>query len=83
MDKLEVPAEYIIGKVLSKAYVDESTGEIVAEANAELTLELLAELSQAGHKVLSTLYMNEFDVGSYMSDTVRVDSSTKPLRSAC
>ena len=77
--KLEVPAEYIVGKVLSKAYVDESTGEIIAEANAELTLELLAELSQAGHKVLSTLYMNEFDVGSYMSDTLRVDNSTNKL----
>ena len=77
--KLEVPAEYIVGKVLSKAYVDESTGEIIAEANAEITLELLAELSQAGHKVLSTLYMNEFDVGSYMSDTLRVDNSTNKL----
>lgn len=79
IDKLEVPAEYIVGKVLSKAYIDKSTGEVVAEANAELTLELLAELSQAGHKVLSTLYMNEFDVGSYMSDTLRVDNSTNRL----
>ena len=79
IDKLEVPAEYIVGKVLSKAYIDKSTGEVVAEANTELTLELLAELSQAGHKVLSTLYMNEFDVGSYMSDTLRVDNSTNRL----
>jgi len=79
METLEVPAEYIVGKVLSKAYVDESTGEVIAEANAEITLELLAELSQAGHKVLSTLYMNEFDVGSYMSDTLRVDNSTNRL----
>jgi len=76
---LEVPADYIVGKVLSKAYIDKSTGEVVAEANAEITLELLAELSQAGHKVLSTLYMNEFDVGSYMSDTLRVDNSTNKL----
>ena len=79
VDKLEVPAEYIVGRVLSKAYVDESTGELIADANAEITLELLAELSQAGHKVISTLYMNEFDVGSYMSDTLRVDSSTNRL----
>lgn len=79
LKKLEVPADYIVGKVLSKAYIDKSTGEVVAEANAEITLELLAELSQAGHKVLSTLYMNEFDVGSYMSDTLRVDNSTNKL----
>ena len=79
IEKLEVPAEYIVGRVLSKAYIDKSTGEVIAEANAEITLELLAELSQAGHKTLSTLYMNEFDVGSYMSDTLRVDSSTNKL----
>ena len=79
LETLEVPAEYIIGRVLSKAYIDESTGEVIAEANAELTLELLAELSQAGHKVLSTLYMNEFDVGSYMSDTIRVDGTSNKL----
>jgi DNA-directed RNA polymerase subunit beta len=77
--ELEVPAEYIVGKVVSKAYVDESTGEVIAEANDELTLESLAALSQAGHKVISTLYMNEFDVGSYMSDTLRVDSTTNRL----
>ena len=79
IDTLDVPAEYIVGKVLSKAYIDESTGEVIADANAEITLEMLAELSQAGHKVLSTLYMNEFDVGSYMSDTLRVDNSTNRL----
>ena len=79
MATLDVPAEYIVGKVLSKAYIDESTGEVIAEANAEITLEMLAELSQAGHKVLATLYMNEFDVGSYMSDTLRVDNSTNRL----
>ncbi|REL25353.1 DNA-directed RNA polymerase subunit beta [Thalassotalea euphylliae] len=77
--ELEVPAEYIVGKVLSQGYVDESTGEVIAEANAEITLELLAALSQAGHKQLNTLYMNEFDVGSYMSDTVRIDSTTNRL----
>jgi DNA-directed RNA polymerase subunit beta len=79
LDKLEVPAEYIVDRVLSKAYIDESTGEVIAEANALITLEILAELSQAGHKVISTLYMNEFDVGSYMSDTMRVDNSTNKL----
>jgi hypothetical protein len=30
--------------VLAKSYVDESTGELVAEANDVITLELLAKL---------------------------------------
>ncbi|MDG2392910.1 MAG: DNA-directed RNA polymerase subunit beta, partial [Thalassotalea sp.] len=76
---LDVPAEYIVGRSLAKAYVNKSTGEVIAEANTELTLELLAELSEAGFKSFETLYMNEFDCGSYMSDTLRVDSSTNRL----
>ncbi|OUS28584.1 DNA-directed RNA polymerase subunit beta [Thalassotalea sp. 42_200_T64] len=76
---LEVPAEYIVGRVLAKEHINKSTGEVIAEANAELTLELLAELTEAGFKAFDTLYMNEFDCGSYMSDTVRVDSTSNRL----
>jgi DNA-directed RNA polymerase subunit beta len=77
--ELEVPVEYIVGKVLSKDYVDESTGEVIAKANDEITLELLAELTKAGYKEFSTLYMNEFDVGSYMSDTLRIDPTSNRM----
>ena len=44
--------------VLAKNYVDESTGEVVANANDELTLELMAELVKAGHTKIDTLYIN-------------------------
>ncbi len=77
--ELEVPVEYLIGKTLKKTYVDESTGEVVAEANSEITLELLAELAKAGHKVLDTLYVNDLDHGAYMSETLRVDSTTNRI----
>ena len=77
--ELEVPVEYLIGKILKKSYIDESTGEVIAEANTELTLELLAELSKAGHKSLETLYINDLDHGSYISETLRVDSTTNRI----
>ena len=41
--------------------------------------ENLAELSQAGIKEFETLYINELDHGSYISDTLRIDSSTNRL----
>ncbi len=50
MTLMEVPHEYVVGRVLSKNYADRSTGEIIAEANAELTLELLAKLAKAGYE---------------------------------
>lgn len=34
---IEVPVEYIAGKVVSKDYVDESTGELICAANMELS----------------------------------------------
>ncbi|WP_115717132.1 DNA-directed RNA polymerase subunit beta [Gallaecimonas mangrovi] len=79
MDKLEVPTDYIIGKVLAKDYVDETSGEVIAAANQELSLDLLAKLSQAGFKAVETLYFNDLDHGAYMSETVRVDSTNSRL----
>ncbi|WKE65965.1 DNA-directed RNA polymerase subunit beta [Gallaecimonas kandeliae] len=79
MDKLEVPTDYIIGKVLSKDYVDQSSGEVIAVANQELSLDLLAKLSQAGYKAIETLYFNDLDHGAYMSETLRVDSTNSRL----
>ncbi len=76
---IEVPVEYIVGKVASRDYVNEATGELIATANQELSLEMLALLSQAGHKSIQTLYTNELDNGSFMSDTLRIDSTTDRL----
>jgi DNA-directed RNA polymerase subunit beta len=76
---LEVPHEYLLDRALARSYVDESTGEVVAEANELLTLELLAELIKAGFNSIETLYTNELDNGAYISNTLRIDSSTNRL----
>lgn len=76
---LEVPHEYIVGRVLANDYVDESTGELVAQANDALTLELMAELVRCGYKSFKTLYLNELDAGAYISETLRIDSTTSRL----
>ncbi|GEM80792.1 DNA-directed RNA polymerase subunit beta [Vibrio superstes] len=73
---IEVPVDYIVGKVASKDYIDESTGEIVVGANQEFSLESLANLAQAGHTKLEVLFTNDLDHGPFMSDTVRSDSTT-------
>ncbi len=70
-----VPPEYIVGKVAAKDYVDLTTGDIICPANAELSLELLANLSQAGYNTIETLFTNDLDYGPYISETLRVDPS--------
>ncbi|GAB7230670.1 DNA-directed RNA polymerase subunit beta [Vibrio rotiferianus] len=75
VDHIEVPVEYIVGKVASKDYVNEATGEIIVNANQEISLEALANLSQAGHKALEVLFTNDLDHGPFMSETLRIDST--------
>ncbi|MGL4474480.1 MAG: DNA-directed RNA polymerase subunit beta [Shewanella sp.] len=77
--ELEVPVEYIIGKVAAQDYIDPDTGEVLVSANNQLSLEDLAQLSLAGIKDISTLYINELDNGAYISDTLRIDSTTNRL----
>ena len=76
---LEVPAEYLLGKIYAKTFVNEETGEVVVNANDEVTLENLLELRELGVKEFETLYINELDHGSYISDTIKIDSSTNKL----
>ncbi|PTB32056.1 DNA-directed RNA polymerase subunit beta [Photobacterium phosphoreum] len=79
IDSIEVPVEYIVGKIAARDYINEETGELIVTANQELSLEALALLSQAGHKSIEVLFTNDLDHGPYMSDTLRVDNSTDRL----
>ena len=79
IDSIEVPVEYIVGKIAARDYINEETGELIVTANQELSLEALALLSQAGHKSIQVLFTNDLDHGPYMSDTLRVDNSTDRL----
>ena len=79
IDSIEVPVEYIVGKIAARDYINEDTGELIVTANQELSLEALALLSQAGHKSIQVLFTNDLDHGPYMSDTLRVDNSTDRL----
>ncbi|MBY5994253.1 DNA-directed RNA polymerase subunit beta [Ferrimonas balearica] len=74
--QLEVPVEYLVGKVSAKDYIDEATGEVVVAANQEMSLEDVAKLSQAGVKAFDTLYTNDLDHGPYISTTLQVDSTS-------
>jgi DNA-directed RNA polymerase subunit beta len=79
VSKIDVPVEYIVNKVLAKNYVNEATGEVIAFANTPISLELLLELTNAGHKKIETLFTNDLDHGSFISETLNVDSTRDRL----
>ena len=76
---LEVPDEYLIGKILARDVIDKESGEVLAAANAEITEELLEALRDAGVKKLELLYVNDLDQGPYISNTLNIDPTRTEL----
>tara|TARA_R110001599_G_C12275552_1_gene662240 strand:- start:8465 stop:12571 length:4107 start_codon:yes stop_codon:yes gene_type:complete len=76
---ISVPEDYLLGRVLAKNIVDSSTGEVIANANDELTEELLARLREAGVAAIQTLYTNDLDQGAYISQTLRMDDTNDQM----
>ena len=79
VDKLVAPEEYLHGKALAHDIVDTETGEIIAPANAELTAELVDALKEANIKTFRVIYTNDLEAGPFMSNTLRIDSTTTQL----
>ncbi|MCK5898051.1 MAG: DNA-directed RNA polymerase subunit beta, partial [Methylococcales bacterium] len=79
LSTIEVPNEYLYGKILGHNIVDEESGELLADANDELTEELLDKLMAAGVKEINTLYVNDLDRGAYISNAMRLDATTNRL----
>ena len=76
---LAVPPEYLVGMILAKDVIDQSTGELIAEANSEITEALLEKFLAAPELRIATLYTNDLDRGSYIADTLRIDSTKTQL----
>ncbi|RUR27177.1 DNA-directed RNA polymerase subunit beta [Legionella qingyii] len=79
MKDLIVPRDYLIGKTLSKNIIDTSTGEFIAQANDEVTDDLLDVMASNGIHKFDMIYTNDLDHGSYISDTVKIDPTSSQL----
>jgi len=79
VNRLEVPTDYLHGRVLAKDVVDEKTGELLYECNTEITAEHLEKLEAAGIKIVQVIYTNDLDCGPFMSDTLRNDPTRTQL----
>jgi DNA-directed RNA polymerase subunit beta len=75
IDKLDVTEEFLIGRVIASNIVDKDSGEIIANANDEITEALLHNLQAAGIKKINTLYTNDLDHGAFISQTLRTDET--------
>jgi len=76
---LDVPDEYLIGKILAHDVVDRDSGELIIAANGEVTEEVLEAMREAGIRRFSVLYVNDLDRGPYISNTLRIDPTSNEL----
>lgn len=79
MEKLHVPKEFLIGKVLAEPLVSHQTGEVIAPANTEITQEIFDKIIEENISALHTLYINDYDHGAYISNTLKLDTTTTQL----
>ena len=76
---LSIPEDYLAGKIFATSVVDKETGEFLANANDEVTPELLDLLREKGIKEFKTIYTNEVDNGPYISNSLALDPTTNVL----
>ena len=75
INEIEIPNEFVIGRTLAKDIIDAETGELLVEANSEITQEIFDSLREKEVTQLETIYTNDIDCGPFISETLRIDPS--------
>lgn len=76
---LAAPVEYLLGKVLARALINTETGEVLVDANAEITPEVIELMQKANIADFQIIFTNDIDCGPYMSETLRIDPTRTQL----
>ncbi len=71
--KLPMELEELVGKVSADDVVDENTGEVLINCNEDVTEEHAYRLREAGIKQFKTLFIDDFNVGPFLRDTLLQD----------
>lgn len=67
--------DQLLGKFLATALVEKKTGEVVADAGAEINQELLDKIKEAKINEIKVLYIDNVNVGPYIRNTLEVDKN--------
>ena len=79
ISEIKLDDEYLVGKITSKDIINQDTGEVLVEANTEISNEVIELLRENSISEVHCLFINELDKGSYISDTLRVDPTSNRL----
>ena len=78
ISQVEIEAAELDGAVTAADVVDTTTGEILVEANTELTGDRLHRITESGVTSIEVFFPERDDVGNIITNTLRRDSVRKP-----
>ena len=73
MKECQIEREELLGKVLTDTVMDENTGEIISEANADITPEILEAIENAKIKTLKVIFFDGLTVSHSLRNTLLID----------
>src|SRR6201747_429234 len=76
--KVEIEAAELDGAMTAADGVDTTTGEVLLEANHELTADKLHKIMESGVTKVEVFFPERDDVGNIITNTLRRDSVRKP-----
>jgi DNA-directed RNA polymerase subunit beta len=78
VESVEVETSELDGAMTASDIVDTTTGEVILEANIELTADKLHKVMESGVTSIEIFFPERDDVGNIITNTLRRDSVRKP-----
>ncbi len=78
VEKVEVETAELDGALTAADVVDTATGEVIVEANLELTADRLHKVISSGVTTFEVFFPERDDVGNIITNTLKRDSVHKP-----
>src|SRR3989339_1230849 len=75
INTIESDLEEIAGKIVAKDIFDESTGEVICQANEAISEEKIHQLLAAGVKNVEVLYIDMINYGDQIRNTLLMDKT--------
>ncbi|CAL4317913.1 DNA-directed RNA polymerase subunit beta [Buchnera aphidicola (Chaitophorus sp. 3695)] len=75
VNSINVPIEYLIGKISSQDYFDQND-KLIISSNEKFTLEIIKKIKEANINIIKTIFTNDLDHGPYISETLKIDFTT-------
>ena len=78
IEKIEVETAELDGAITAADVIDLNTGEVIVEANVELTADRLHKVLSSGASTFEVFFPERDDVGNIITNTLKRDSIRKP-----